>query len=190
MLLDIPLCHSYSLLTGAPCAMVTSRNEAGEDNVMALAWNTIFEMGSHPKVILVFDKGHTTTANILARGTFGVSIPGTNMRREFLQSGSVRGRNVGDKFNHLGLKKLACATIEGVLVDGALAHLECKLVDRELFERTGIALAEITHARVKADYWNGTSLDTRDQPENTMHAGGAASWFARSPLKAWSEGLR
>lgn len=190
MLLDIPLCHSYSLLTGAPCVMVTSRNTKGEDNVMALAWNTIFEMGSHPKVILVLDLGHTTTANILETGTFGVSIPGTSMRREFLQAGSVRGRNVGDKFNHLGLKKLSCATIEGVLVDGALAHLECKVHDRELFERTGILLAEITHARAEADYWNGTSLDCADKPEQTMHAGGAASWFPRSGLKAWSEGLK
>ena len=190
MLIDIPVSKAYSLLTGSPTVMVTSQSPQGVDNVMANAWNTLFEMGEHPQVIVVLDKCHTTFQNILFTKEFGISIPGTAMRREMLISGTVHGRDVGDKFQHLGIEKMPSTVIKAPLVKGALAHLECRLVDERLFENKGIAIGEIVAAHVREPYWDGAHLVTDGQEETTMHAAGSDHWFTRGTHHKWSEKLR
>ena len=189
MLIDPPLCRSYSFLNGGPTVMITTRSADGVDDVMANAWNTLFEMGTAPQVIVVFETTHTSYRNILETGEFGISVPGTALRGQLIASGSVHGRDVGDKFVHLGIGKLASRKIKAPLVEGALAHLECRLLERDLFEKKGIALAEVLDARVEADYWNGDSIVTEGRPQKTMHSAGSTTWFARGEVCDWSQDL-
>lgn len=81
MLIDVPQNKAYALLTGGPTVFITSRSPEGRDNVMANAWNTLFNMDP-TQVIVVFDLGHDSTKNIIASGEFGISVPGNALKKE------------------------------------------------------------------------------------------------------------
>lgn len=185
MLIDIPLNKAYSLLTGGPTVLVTSKSPDGRDNVMANAWNTVFNMDPS-QVIVVFDLEHNSTANILKTGEFGISVPGTNLRVEMLTAGGKHLREIEeDKFTYAHLQKLAPQVIGAPLVEGALGHLECRVMDMGLLASTGIALAEVVAARVEADYWNGDSLVCDGRPQQTLHSACSKAFFPRGLVQPW-----
>ncbi len=90
---------------------------------------------------------HQTTENLIKTGVFGISIPGTDLQKALLASGCCSGRVVGDKFAHLKLGKVAGQKLPLSFVEGALVHIECRVVEPELLKRTGLAIGEaVLHA--------------------------------------------
>ncbi len=158
MLIDVPQDKSYALLTGGPTVFVTSRSPEGRDS----------------------------TKNILASGEFGISVPGTSLRKGLVASGSIHAREITeDKFAYAKLDKLSARVIKAPLVKGALAHLECRIVDHDLFARTGIAIADVVSAQVEADYWDGESIICEGRPEQTLHSASAGTYFPRGHVQSW-----
>lgn len=185
MLIDVPLKKAYALLTGGPTVLITSRSPEGRDNVMANAWNTLFNMDP-TQVIVVFDLEHDSTKNILASGEFGISVPGQTLKTGMLEAGGVHARDITeDKFAYAHLEKLPAKVINAPLVKGALAHLECRIIDRDLFARMGIAVADVVSAQVEEAYWDGSSLNCDDRPEQTLHSAGAYTFFPRGHVQPW-----
>ncbi len=185
MLIDVALNKAYALMTGGPTILVSTHSADGRDDVMACAWNTLFNMDP-TQVIVVFDLAHDSTKNILATGEFGISIPGNELKSGLLQAGGVHLREISiDKFEHAELGKLAAQKIGAPLVEGALGYLECRLMDHDLFAHTGIALAEVIAARVEADYWDGNSLVCDDRPQKTLHSAGSTTFFPRGHVQPW-----
>ncbi len=185
MLIDVTLDKAYALMTGGPTILVSTRSQDGRDDVMACAWNTLFNMDP-TQVIVVFDLEHDSTKNILVTGQFSISIPGDALKAGLLKAGSVHLREITeDKFDFAGLEKLPSRVIGAPLVKGAIGYLECRLMDRDLFERTGIALAEVVSARVEEDYWDGSSLVCEGQKEQTMHSAGSTTFFPRGHVQPW-----
>ena len=186
MLIDVPQNKAYALLTGGPTVFITSRSPEGRDNVMANAWNPLFNMDP-TQVIVVFDLGHDSTKNIIASGEFGISVPGNALKKGLIGAGTMHARDITeDKFAYAHLEKLPARQINASLVGGALAHLECRIMDPELFARTGIALAEVVAAQVEEDYWDGASLICDNRPEQTLHSAGAYTYFPRGHVQPWS----
>ena len=89
------------LLCGGQIINISSVSSDGIHDVMTAAWNCPFDAD---QVLVVLDRGHTTTANILANGKFVISIPSEKDIEIINKVGSVHGRDVGDKFVWAGVK--------------------------------------------------------------------------------------
>ena len=113
---------------------------------------------------------HQTTENLIKTGVFGISIPGTDLQKALLASGCCSGRVVGDKFEHLKLGKVAGLTLPVSFVEGALAHIECRVVDPNLLKRTGLAIGEAVAARVNDQYWARIKREFISQPRQNPQA--------------------
>ena len=184
MLISVSVNDIYSALTGGPCIFITSRSPEGVDNAMANAWNMLH--GMNPTTVTAsLMLGHTTTKNIIATGVFGVSVPGTALQKQFLASGCCHSWAVGDKFVKCGLGKLQGEALPVPLVEGALAHLECRVTEPELLARTGILVGECVAARVDERYWENGTFTCVGRPESTMHSAGETSFFTRGEMKGW-----
>ena len=68
---ELPVEEAYHIQTGGPLIMIASVSEDGTADVMTAAWNAPFDT-DQPLVVL--DKSHTTSANILATGRYVICI--------------------------------------------------------------------------------------------------------------------
>ena len=123
MLIDVPQNKAYALLTGGPTVFITSRSPEGRDNVMANAWNTLFNMDP-TQVIVVFDLGHDSTKNIIASGEFGISVPGNALKKGLIGAGTMHARDITeDKFAYAHLEKLPARQINAWLTLNAASWI-------------------------------------------------------------------
>ena len=186
MLVEIPNEAIWTTMTGGPTIFVTSRSVEGVDDVMACAWSTICNMAP-ARFCVSLMLPHQTTENLIKTGVFGISIPGTDLQKALLASGCCSGRVVGDKFAHLKLGKVAGQKLPLSFVEGALVHIECRVVEPELLKRTGLAIGEAVAARVEADYWENEGFTCDGRPQSTMHSAGETIFTTRGPRKGWAE---
>lgn len=187
MLTTIDNAKAFAAMNGGPVVFVTSRSADGVDNVMACAWSCPFEMRPDGKIVLILELPHTTSKNIIDTGVFGISVPGTALRKPLLASGCVHGRKVGDKFEHLKIEKLDAVKLPVPLVAGALAQLECSVVDMELFKKHGILMGKIEAARADDTYWTDDGFNFNGHNESTMHSAGATTYFTRGKVAGWGD---
>ena len=78
------------LMYPMPVLIVAAYDEAGVPNAMNAAWGCICD---YDKVAVVLDKGHKTTANILKKKAFTVSMAGRLKNRTTARKAAVPAKN-------------------------------------------------------------------------------------------------
>lgn len=156
----VPLPKAYRLLNHGPSVLVSSRH-AGQQNVMAAAWNMGLDF-TPAKVAVVIDKSTWTRELIEASGVFALNVPARQIAVETRAAGSISGRDAPnrDKFEQVGLRHFPGAVLDVPLVSGCVGWLECRLVSEphnqmahDLF--IGEAVAAWADPRVFSDgHWH------------------------------------
>lgn len=139
------------LLCGGQIINISSVSSDGIHDVMTAAWNCPFDAD---QVLVVLDRGHTTTANILANGKFVISIPSEKDIEIINKVGSAHGRDVGDKFVWARVKPDSSPVLDLQVLPDALAYIECELTEKEVFEKTGVCIGKAVNIYVKDGLWN------------------------------------
>ena len=121
----VELKKAYRLLNHGPTVLVTSAH-AGQQNVMAAAWNMALDF-EPAKVCIVIDKTTYTRGLVEASGTFGLNIPDRSMASATLAVGACSGKST-NKFAQLGLATFASQEISVPLLEGCIGWLECKVI--------------------------------------------------------------
>lgn len=140
---------AYRVYTGGPIINVFSISKDGVFDGMTAAWNCPFDTD---ELIVVIDKGHTTTQNILDTGKLVLAIPCENNLRDLLKLGSSHGRDNKNKISEVVTEKTA--NFEYPILKGSLAYFECVLNDKALFADKGICLAKVEHVYVEKSLWD------------------------------------
>ena len=83
------------LTCGGQMVTVATSSKEGVGDIMTAAWNTPYDSD---QVLVVLDRGHTTTKNIIETGKFVVAIPHEGQIADINRVGSIHGRDSGDKF--------------------------------------------------------------------------------------------
>lgn len=112
-----------------PAALVTSAPADGTPNIITLG--EVFNISiSRPVVVglAVMPSRHSYEL-IRKSGEFGVNLPTADMVEVVDRCGSVSGRDVGDKFAHVGLTPLLATRIAAPLIAECPVNLECRLID-------------------------------------------------------------
>ncbi|RHU30578.1 MULTISPECIES: flavin reductase family protein [Parabacteroides] len=109
-----------------PVFIIAAYDEDGTPNVMNAAWGGISEMH---EISICISEGHKTTANILKRKAFTVSMAEVGQVVACDYVGIVSGNRVSDKFARAGFHATRSEFVDAPLIDELSVVLECKLKD-------------------------------------------------------------
>ena len=161
----IPVKSANRLLCGGQIINVSSVSAEGIPDVMTAAWNCPFDSD---EVLVVLDKGHTTTANIIATEKFVISIPSQPDIALINKVGSAHGRDVGDKFVWADVKSEKSEKLSIPVLPDALAYIECELTEKDVFIKIGVCLGKVVNIYVKKGLWNAENSHFAEGMKQTM----------------------
>lgn len=179
----VPLPHAYRLLNHGPTVLVSAAH-AGRRNVMAAAWNTVFEFDP-PRIGVVIDKSTFTRTLVEAAGTFAIGVPCRAIADLAYTVGSTSGRD-GDKFDRFRIGHFAGGAVEAPLVEGCVAWLECRVIPEPHVQQAyDLFVAEVLAAQADERAFRDGRWHFDDPALATLHHLGAGSFVcAGSPLRA------
>lgn len=109
-----------------PVYIIAAYDENGVPNAMNAAWGGISEM---KEISLCISAGHKTTANILRRKAFTVSMGETGQMVACDYVGLVSGNKVPDKFTRAGFHATRSEFVDAPLINELSVAVECRLTD-------------------------------------------------------------
>jgi flavin reductase (DIM6/NTAB) family NADH-FMN oxidoreductase RutF len=117
-----------ALLNPRPLVLVTCCDAQGRPNVMTAAWQT--PLSHEPPLLgISIDLRRYSHALLQQVGELVVNVVGPGFEEALLRCGNASGRDV-DKLTAFGLRTQPARCVRPPLIDGALAHLECEVVQQ------------------------------------------------------------
>ena len=107
-----------------PVLIIATYGKDGTPDAMNAAWGC---MGESNKIFVCLDSGHQTTANILERKAFTVSMGEGAQAVACDYVGLVSGKDVPDKMEKAGFHTTKSAFVDAPLIDELALALECRL---------------------------------------------------------------
>ncbi len=108
-----------------PVFILASYDQSGVPDAMNAAWGGISD---GDQLSLCISAGHKTTANILARKAFTVSMATADQRTACDYVGIVSGNDVADKLDKTGWHVTRSEFVDAPLIDELPMAVECRLV--------------------------------------------------------------
>lgn len=181
----VALPHAYRLINHGPTVLVSAAH-GGRRDVMAAAWNTVFEF-EPPRIGVVIDKSTFTRGLVEASGRFVLSVPCRDVADLAYTVGSTSGHDITDKFTHFGVAHAAAQTMDVPLVEGCIAWLECRVIPEPHVQQAyDLFVAEVVAAHADDRVFaNGRWRDDIPPGLATLHhVGGGRFFCAGSPVQA------
>jgi flavin reductase (DIM6/NTAB) family NADH-FMN oxidoreductase RutF len=113
------------MLFPTPVVLVTCVNEAGEPNVLTLAWVGVIN-SEPPMVGISIRPERYSNACVKASKEFVVNLPTEEMVRKVDACGVLSGKET-DKFSSVGLKSVPAEKVKPPLIDECPVQLECQV---------------------------------------------------------------
>ena len=126
-----------------PVFILAAYDENGTPNAMNAAWGGISE---DKELSMCISEGHKTTANILARKAFTVSMATVEQMVACDYVGIESGNSVPDKVARAGFHVTKSEHVDAPVIDELPLALECKLVSYD--EETRLLTGEIVNVSV------------------------------------------
>ena len=126
-----------------PVFILAAYDENGTPNAMNAAWGGISE---DKELSMCISEGHKTTANILARKAFTVSMATAEQAVACDYVGIESGNSVPDKVARAGFHVTKSEHVDAPMIDELPLTLECKLVSFD--EETELLLGEVVNVSV------------------------------------------
>lgn len=114
-----PLCYPQ------PVFIIGTYGEDGTPNAMNAAWGGISE---EKEISICISENHKTTANILARKAFTVSMATAQQLVACDYVGVVSGNDVPNKFARAGFHATRSEFVDAPLIDELPMAVECRLI--------------------------------------------------------------
>ena len=108
-----------------PVFILATYGEDGTPDAMNAAWGGISEAN---QLTMCISAGHKTTANILARRAFTVSMATADQVVACDYVGMASGNNVPDKLSKAGFHTTRSEFVDAPLIDELPMALECRLI--------------------------------------------------------------
>ena len=151
-----------NLVYNNPVSLITSSYE-GEKNIFTVSW--LCAVSKHPQLVMIsVDKKRASLPLIKKSGRFVVNIPNTKMLKDVIYCGNV-SKNDKDKFQERKLE-FSVSDNEGIILDKAIAYLECKVVNEFDVGDHLLFIGEIVDARADEEVfsngkWNLSNLNAK-----------------------------
>ena len=111
-----------------PFALVSSCNDFGKTNLMAISWWTYASNSPATVVICISSKGYTHT--LIDEGKeFALNIPNENLTDLAAKCGTCTGSDI-DKAKAFGIELEPASSIRPMLVKESKVQMECRMVNK------------------------------------------------------------
>jgi flavin reductase (DIM6/NTAB) family NADH-FMN oxidoreductase RutF len=138
-----------ALLNPRAAVLVTCCDGQGAPNVLAVAWHT--PLSHNPPLVGVsIDNRHYSHQLICQTGEFALNVVPMAFQAAVEFCGLHHGRDM-DKLQAAGLAVLPAGRIRPPLIAGALAHLECSLVDQVHTGDHTFFIGKVVYAEARTD---------------------------------------
>jgi len=108
-----------------PVFIISTYDENGVPNAMNAAWGGIAEEN---RISICLDQTHKTTANIVKKKAFVVSMATEDRVAECDYVGIVSGNDVPDKFERAGFHAVKSTKVDAPLIKELPMAMECELI--------------------------------------------------------------
>ena len=123
-----------------PVFIISTYDEKGAPDAMNAAWGGIAEEN---RISICLDRSHKTTANILSRKAFVVSMATEGFVAECDYVGIVSANDVPDKFEKSGFHAEKSAHVDAPLIKELPMAVECRLISYD--DSTCLLIGEIVN---------------------------------------------
>lgn len=124
---DLTIGQAQRMTTPSPFALLTSIDEAGKTNMMAVSWWT-YLTNRPPKIGACLSNKGYSGGNIRANGEFALCIVDEQLKQAALNCGRCSGRD-NDKAELFGIALTDAKAIAPKVVEASKVVFECKLCD-------------------------------------------------------------
>lgn len=139
-----------------PVFIIATYNCDGTVDAMNAAWAHVCD---YTKVSIIIDKSHKTTANILERKSFTVSIADLPRMTESDYLGIVSANDVPDKFSKTGFTTTKSEFVDAPVINEYPLTLECRLVSWD--EATERVVGEVVNCLVDDSILTDDKIDLK-----------------------------
>ena len=108
-----------------PVFIIGSYDEDGKPDAMNAAWGSISESN---EISMCISAGHKTTANVLARKAFTVSMATAEQMSACDYVGIASGNNTPDKMEKAGFHTTKAEFVDAPIIEELPMTLECRLI--------------------------------------------------------------
>ena len=143
--------------------------------VVPIAWTVPLDF-EPARLAMVISAESRTRELIEASGELAVSIPPAAMLDALYEAGHVSGRDV-DKWARCGFRRLRADRVAAPLVEGCVAWLECRVIDRTLAEPFDLFVCEVVAASVDDACFRDGEWAFPDDARRTVHHMSAGKFF-------------
>lgn len=140
---EFPLSKVYQLLEPGPVVLLTTAR-GGHANVMTMSWHMMVEF-TPPLVACVVSNADYSFAALRATKECVIGIPAVGLASKVVAVGNCSGRDV-DKFETIGLTRVAAQHVAAPLIAECFANLECRVVDTCLVNKYNLFFLEVLKA--------------------------------------------
>lgn len=131
-----------------PVLIIGTYGEDGTPDAMNAAWGGICEEG---QIAVCLSETHKTTANIIARKAFTVSVGDAAHVKECDYVGMVSANDVPDKFAKAGFHAVKSEYVDAPVIEELPMTLECRLIK----VADGLVFGEIVNVSADESVLNG-----------------------------------
>ncbi len=137
----------YRLLYPLRTYLIVSGRLGEEVNVMAADWVTV--VSADPFMVAVAIAPARYTHRLIKKyGEFVLSVPSLDMLRDVWIAGSEHGP---EKLKKTKLKFKQAMRVKTPIIDGALANLECRVVDERVYGDHSLFVGEVVAQHYRED---------------------------------------
>lgn len=140
----LPLGEVYQLIEPGPVVLLSTRNRAGEANIMTLSWHMMMAFNPPLIAVLVSSADHSHTA-LSETGDCVIGIPSVDELDLVIALGNSSGRDI-DKIATFDVAIQPASRVRAPLIVPCMANLECQVLDRTLVPRFDLFVLEVVAA--------------------------------------------
>jgi flavin reductase (DIM6/NTAB) family NADH-FMN oxidoreductase RutF len=159
----------HYLLHPYPTFLVTCMGQAGQPNVLSIAW-LIPASVEPPRVVMSIRPSRHSYALLEASKEFVVNVPSCALASEVLRCGRRSGRTE-DKFVATGLTPRPARHVRAPIIEECLAYLECRMVDDLEAGDHRLVIAEVLDAYARRGFLDQDGLRDVGCASPLLHVG-------------------
>ncbi len=167
------------LVYNNPVSLITS-NYKGEKNVFTVSW--LCAVSKHPQSVMIsVDKSRASFQLIRESGKFVVNIPNITMLKDVIYCGNVSKRDK-DKFQERKLK-FTVSDNKGIILDKAIAYVECKIVNEFDVGDHILFIGEIIDAGADEEVFSNGKWNLDNEYAKTLSFLGEGKYITNCEIK-------
>lgn len=139
-----------------PVLMISTYNEDGSVNVMNAAWGTMQEIDH---IALVLAKSHKTVENIIARGSFTVSMADADHVVEADFFGVVSGNSIPNKLEAAGMTATKSEYVDAPVINEFPLCMECEFIEYQDNEYGCGVIGKVVNVTADERVMTGDAVD-------------------------------